>query len=119
MAAKKRNKEQDVAEIDPRFVPVVEAFANDRYVSRENRKGFGCGALKVNGKIFAMMSSRGKFVVKLPGRRVDELVGGGKCAHFDPGHGRVMKEWVVVGTAAVNWVELAKEARQFVKQSKW
>lgn len=114
----KKTKEQDAAEIDPRFAPVVEAFAKDRYVSREKRKGFGSGALKVNGKIFAMMSSKGKFVLKLPKKRVDELVSSGKGERFDPGHGRVMKEWVVVGTGKADWVELAKEAYNFVKQAK-
>ncbi len=118
MTAKKETKEQGAAEIDPRFVPVVEAFAKERYVSRESRKGFGSGALKVNGKIFAMMSSKRKFVVKLPKKRVDELVSSGGGERFDPGHGRIMKEWVVVGTGTVNWVELAKEAYQFVKQGK-
>jgi hypothetical protein len=89
MTAKKKTNELDAAEIDPRFVAVVETFANDRRVSRERRKGFGSGALKVNGKIFAMMSSKGKFVVKLPKKRVDELVSGSKGERFDPGHGRI------------------------------
>ncbi len=115
MAAKKKTKEQDAAEVDPRFAPVVEAFAKDRSVTRESRKGFGSGALKVNAKIFAMMSSKGKFVVKLSKKRVDELVSSRKGERFDPGHGRVMKEWFVVGTSEANWVELAEEAYQFVK----
>ena len=75
MAAKKKTEEEDAAEVDPWFLRVVETFAKDRYVSRETRRGFGSGALKVNGKIFAMMSSKGKFVVKLPKKRVDDLVG--------------------------------------------
>jgi hypothetical protein len=49
--------------------------------------------LKVDGKIFAM-HSKGKFVAKLPKDRVDELVRAGKGEYFDPGHGRLMKEWV-------------------------
>lgn len=118
MTAKKKTKEQGAAKIDPRFAPVVEAFAKDRRVSRENGKGFGSGALKVNGRIFAMMSSNGRFVVKLPKKRVDELVGGGKGERFDPGHGRLMKEWFVVGAGKADWVELAKEAYDFVKRPK-
>ena len=114
----KKTKEQDGVEVDPRFVRVVEAFARERSISREHRKGFGSGALKVNGKIFAMMSSKGKFVVKLPKKQVDELVGDRKGERFDPGHGRVMKEWFAVGTDEVNWVELARDAYQFVKQAK-
>lgn len=71
--------------------------------------------LKVNGKIFAMFG-RGEFVTKLPKERVDQLVSDGKGRRFDPGHGRLMKEWVVVGAGKANWVELAKEAYDFVKQ---
>jgi hypothetical protein len=83
-------------EIELRFAPVVSAFAGIRTVSRGKGKGFGSGALKVNGKIFAMMSSKGEFVVKLPKERVDELLRSGQGERFDPGHGRLMKEWVVV-----------------------
>ena len=53
--------------------------------------------------------------MKLSKKRVDELVSGGKGERFDPGHGRIMKEWLVAGTGRANWVELAKEAYQFVK----
>jgi hypothetical protein len=96
----------------------VKAFAKDRSVSRESRKGFGSGALKVNGKIFPMMSSNDKFVVKLSKKLVDELVRSGNGERFDPGQGRVMKEWVVVTADKVKWIELAKEAYDFVKQAK-
>jgi hypothetical protein len=95
----------------------VEAFTKDRQVSLGEGKGFGAGALKVNGKIFAMMSSKGKFVVKLPKECVDELVASGKGEYFDPGHGRVMKEWVAVGSGGASWVQLAREAYAFVKGS--
>jgi hypothetical protein len=72
---------------DRSAVPVVEVFAELRDVSQENRKGFGCGALKVKGKIFAVMSSKRQFVVKLPKYRVDELVSRGKGQRFERGHG--------------------------------
>jgi hypothetical protein len=110
-----KKKKRDVAEVHPRLVPVLEIFAKDRRVSHGGGKGFGSGALKVNGKIFAMMSSEGKFVVKLSKKRVDELVSSGKGEPFDSGRGRIMKEWLVVGTGKANWVELAKEAYEFVK----
>lgn len=99
---------------DPRFAAVVKALAGKAGVSREERKGFGSGALKVKGKIFAMMSAKGKFVVKLPKARVDELVSGGKGERFDPGGGRVMKEWFEVEGTKVDWVALAREAYGFV-----
>ncbi len=65
-----------------------------------------------------MISSKGQFVVKLPKERVDELVGSFKGERFDPGHGWLMKEWATVGTARVNWVELAREACAFVEHGK-
>ncbi|SRR6266487_3267750 len=100
-------------DIDPSFSPVVAAFAKDRHVSR--RKMFSSGAvLNVNGKIFAMFV-KGKLVAKLPKERVDELVSGGQGERFDPGHGRLMKEWVAVGSGKAPWVTLAKEAYRFVQ----
>jgi hypothetical protein len=118
MTGKKTAKEGEAAELDPRFVPVVDAFTKDRQVSHGEGKGFGSGGLKVNGRIFAMMSSKGKFVVKLPKERVDKLVASGNAEYFDPGHGRLMKEWVAVGIGGSSWVELAREAYDFVKRSR-
>jgi hypothetical protein len=99
--------------IDPRFAPVVAAFAGDRDVTCGG-KGFGATGLKVNGKLFAMVTSKGAFVAKLPRTRVDELVGLGRGEYFDPGHGRRMTEWFATHRAAPSWIELAKEARRFV-----
>lgn len=73
--------------------------------------------LKVKGKIFAMFG-RGKFVAKLPRHRVNELVSGGIGERFDPGHGRLMKEWIAIEAHKESWLELAKEAYKFVKASK-
>ena len=47
---------------------------------RGRTRGFGSTALKVNGKIFAMVDSQGRFVVKLPQQRVFELMAGGQGA---------------------------------------
>lgn len=78
-------------------------------------KAFGAGTLKVHGKIFAMVTSRGHFVVKLPRSRVAELVSSGAGAFFDPGHGRLMKEWLQVDLPSLNTCRsLAKEALSFV-----
>ncbi len=110
---KKATKAHAAPKIDPRFVPVVSAFARDRNVSAGTlMSSYG---LKVNGKIFAMLV-RGEFVVKLPKQKVDQIVSGGNGRRFDPGHGRLMKEWVVVAMRRANWVALAKEAYQFVKR---
>jgi hypothetical protein len=106
---------QSAAEVDPSFAPVVEAFAKDRAVKR-GRMFSSNNVLSVKGKIFAMLS-RGQFVAKLPKERVDELVRAGTGKHFDPGRGRLMKEWVAVEAGRAPWVELAHEAYRFVKQS--
>jgi hypothetical protein len=99
----------------PEFMRVSRALARKAGVTREVRRGFGSGALKVNGKIFAMMSGKGQFVVKLPRERVDELVSSGDGERWGPGPGRVMKEWAAVGDGRVDWLELAHEAYGFVK----
>lgn len=104
---------REVTDLDPRFAPVVEAFAKDRGVSQK-RMFSSQNVLNVNGKIFAMLV-KGKIVVKLPRERVDELVRARKGGYFDPGHGRLMKEWIAVEAGKVNWVDLATEAYHFVK----
>ena len=100
---------------DPRFARVVAAVAGKRDVTRESRQGFGSGALKVNGKIFAMMTPTAAFVVKIPKARVDELVNQGVGERFEPGPGLVMKEWLAVDRHPELWTGLAEEAYQFVK----
>ncbi len=103
-------------EIDPKFAPVVAAFARDKQVT--SGKMMASIGLKVNGKIFAMMV-KGKFVAKLPKDRVDELVQSGAGRYFDPrGDGRLMKEWIVLRAAKPPWIEIAKEAHRFVKANK-
>jgi hypothetical protein len=97
----------------PDFARVVRAFAGDPRVTVGEGKGFGSGGLKVDGKLFALLSSRGQFVAKLPKQRVIELVAQGKGEPFDPGHGRLMREWIALHGAG-DWVGLAREARKFV-----
>ncbi len=111
------SKREDAAD-DPRFAHVVAAVAGKRDVTRESRQGFGSGALKVNGKIFAMMTPGAEFVVKIPKARVDELVNHGVGERFEPGPGRIMKEWLALDRHPELWTELAKEAYQFVKNQR-
>ena len=102
------------AEVPPILAPVAEALADVRGVSR--RRMFSSeNAFSVNGKIFAMLT-RGTFVVKLPKERVDDLVEAGKGKRFDPGHGRLMKEWIAVEAGDLPWVALAKEAHSYVRR---
>lgn len=99
---------------EERYVALVEEFLGERDVEQSG-KGFGSDALKVRGKIFAMLS-HSRLVVKLPRQRVDALVAAGEGERFDPRHdGRVMKEWLALApTSQVEWLSLAREARAFV-----
>jgi TfoX/Sxy family transcriptional regulator of competence genes len=77
--------------------------------------GFGSSpGLRTTGKIFAMLVNS-ELVVKLPKARVDQLVASGTGGRFDPGHGRLMKEWATVALdSSESWERLAAEALQFV-----
>ena len=76
-------------------------------------KGFGSKGLKVARKLFAF-HSKGRLVVKLPADRVDALLASGKGERFDPGHGRLMKEWITFDLRAKPlWPRVAREALDF------
>lgn len=99
---------------EERYALLAKAFLRKPGVTQDG-KGFGSTSLKVKGKIFALFSSRGEFVVKLPLRRVDELIAAGKGRRFDPGHGRLMKQWLAVrSNSPEDWIRLANEALTFV-----
>jgi TfoX/Sxy family transcriptional regulator of competence genes len=84
------------------------------YGSDGPQRAFGSTSLKTGGKIFAMLV-KDRLVVKLDRRRVEELVEAGKGRRFDPGHGRLQKEWLDVDSASQDvWLELATEAEAFV-----
>ena len=116
-SSKQTNQTRDNEGGTPGFAHVVNGFVEDKQVTRGEGKGFGSGPLKVNGKIFAMMTSKHKFVVKLPKDRVDDLVRTNLGENFAPRAARLMKEWLVVFPANNLWVELAREAHRYVKQS--
>ena len=99
------------AKAEESFARVTRAFADDKEVSFGRL--FASDGLKVHNKIFAMLV-RGSLVVKLPKARVDALIAAKQGDRFDPGHGRLMKEWVVIEPGAGDWLALAKEARRFV-----
>jgi TfoX/Sxy family transcriptional regulator of competence genes len=77
--------------------------------------GFGRSeGLRINGKVFAMLV-KGELVVKLRKDRVAELTASEVGHPFDPGHGRLMKEWVSIpSSASRRWRALVEEARAFV-----
>jgi hypothetical protein len=75
---------------------------------------FGASALRLHGRIFAMVT-RGQLVLKLPATRVADLIRAGDGVPFDAGKGRPMKEWVALApTHQDQWLGLATEAMEFV-----
>lgn len=101
---------------EDRYSDLAQTFLERANVSQEG-KGFGSSALKVNGRIFAMLSSHGEFVVKLPRQRVSALVAGGEAVHYDGGKGRPMKEWLALPPGStLDWTALAEEALTFVQR---
>lgn len=94
---------------DPEMGPIVEAFEK----ARAGTKRFGSNGLKVDGKLFALFT-QSTLVVKLPKDRVASLVASGVGKPFDPGHGRLMKEWLAVTHTKASWLDLAIEARGYV-----
>ncbi len=111
-------RSSDAAE---RFAAIARALAgrDGVQVGQGARKGFGSSALQVEGKIFALVSSRDELVLKLPRARVDELVASGAGHRFDPGHGRIMKEWLALDPRAEpDWLALGREARDYVARGR-
>jgi hypothetical protein len=52
-------------------------------------------SLKIWKKMSAMFNS-GKNVFKLPKERVEELISSKKGLPYDPGNGKIMKEWMII-----------------------
>jgi hypothetical protein len=100
-----------------RFEDLVDEFAGVEGVTPpEGGGGFGRSALRYRRKIFAMFV-RGRLVVKLPGKRVDELVAGGHGVRFDANKGTPMKEWFSLDPeSALDWPPLAREALDFARR---
>jgi TfoX/Sxy family transcriptional regulator of competence genes len=98
------------------FAALVEVLgARDGVTVGSSSRGFGSDALKVNGRIFAMVS-RGRVILKLPHRRVASLIDDGVAVAFDAGKGRPMKEWAAFERlpTRLRMVQLATEALEFV-----
>lgn len=90
------------------FASVVAALSKERGVT-------GSEALKFDSKVFAM-GVKGELVVKVSGERARELLEATHASAFDPGHGRIMKQWVSIAThAELDWCELAREALAYAR----
>lgn len=109
----------NVARMTPeeRFDRLVdECVGLDGVTPPSSGRGFGSSALRYQKKIFAMLV-RDRLVVKLPRRRVDELVERGSGERFDANKGTPMKEWFVLGDGAkMSWSALAQEALEFARR---
>ena len=101
---------------ETRYATLVALLAGEGGVTHYgSARSFGAGALKTNGKIFAMLVG-GALVLKLPKKRVDALVDAGKGTRFDANKGTPMKEWIVLDDSHsdAEWLELAREAKVYV-----
>jgi hypothetical protein len=79
----------------------------------DQRGKFGSNALKVDGKIFAMLI-RGSLAVKLSPVEVEAATMAGRGEPLAMGRGRVMKGWLVVKEPPQRWYAVAERARAFV-----
>jgi hypothetical protein len=87
------------------------ALAHDD-VATGTMMGFPC--LRVSGAFFASCDHRtGDLIVKLPRRRVEQLIDAGAGQPFAPA-GRTFREWVLIDDRdQARWAELIDEARLF------
>lgn len=106
-----------------RYEDLVDEFAGadgnetDGVTPPSGGRGFGRGALRYRGKIFAMFV-RGQLVLKLPRGRVEELVGDGQGTRFDANKGTPMKEWFALDPDSdLAWSPLAREALAFSRSA--
>lgn len=112
MNAKRRTVEEG-------FAAIVDALGHRPGVTapdttRGSVRKFGSSALRVRGRIFAMVS-RGRLVLKLPADRVSALIDSGDGETYDAGKGRPLKEWVSLAPGRQDkWLGLATEALKFV-----
>ncbi|HLK76474.1 MAG TPA: hypothetical protein VKU77_22830 [Streptosporangiaceae bacterium] len=103
---------------EQRYEDLIEEFlGEDEVLPPPGGSGFGRGALRYRRKIFAMFV-RGQLVVKLPRKRVDELVADGHGVRFDANKGTPMKEWFSLDPESdLAWPPLAREALAFAREA--
>ena len=87
------------------------------------RRMFGSTSIKTggkSGKMFAFLDRKSdRLVVKLPAARVTALVDAKQGERYDPGDGRLQREWfVVASSASEDWERFAIEAEAYVAKRK-
>ena len=115
MDGSRKSTEAIDADVMRAWEAIVATLVREKRVKAPSatRGRFGSNGLKTNGKIFAMLA-QSTVVVKLPRERVEALVAAGAGERFDPGHGRLMKEWIALQGDTQRWLALAREAHAFV-----
>jgi hypothetical protein len=113
-----RNKIQDTIQIK-HFERIIQTLRKYPDVTAPTVNAFArstaSSGFRKNNKIFAMISPKGQFAVKLPRQRVKELVASGIGERFDPNQGWLMREWFIVDPACYKrWLTLAIEAMEYV-----
>lgn len=105
-----------VADVRDRYEDLVdELMGIDGVTPPAGGSGFGRGALRYQGKIFAMLV-RGQFVVKIPADRVTALIDAGQGTAFDANKGTPMREWLSLAPeSSLDWLPLAHEALDFAR----
>ena len=105
-----------MADIRDRYEDLVDDLMGiDGVTPPAGGSGFGRGALRYHGKIFAMLV-RGHLVVKLPAGRVTALIDSGDGQAFDANKGTPMREWLSLASeSSLPWLALAHEALDFAR----
>jgi hypothetical protein len=98
---------------------VKELVKNPKVELPIGKRGFGSSGLYTDHKLFCFLSHKNCLILKLPQKRVDELVSSGDGTHWDPrGDGRGLKEWLELKPSSkLKWLLLAKEGLRFVGHS--
>lgn len=100
---------------DARFEELIDQLIGEAGVTPPQGGGFGRSAARFNGKIFVMFV-RGQLVLKLPERRVSELIATGHGVSFDANKGTPMREWLSLDPGSDQpWLPLAHEALDFAR----
>ena len=94
------------------FWELAEPLLAEPGVTQSTMMGYPC--LRANGAFFACVErATGHLIVKLPARRVSELVAAGPAVPFAP-NGRTFREWAAFPVADPGeWRALLAEARDF------